>query len=349
MTIPFLTTEKEIQLKQLLLFYSSRIDRAFVAAHKSSRKKIVIALAADYGNLGDVAITMAQQRFLEERYPDRDVILLPISETFTKMRSLKHILTPEDLITTVGGGNTGDMYADIEFARQFILRQFPKNQIITFPQTVDYQDPQRIKKDLKHYACHPHLTVSVREARSQAFYQQHLAKGAALLPDIVLTLGERYGKGAQKRENILICLRKDAECGVRVNPNILEALQEKAPLVFRDTQVDCERLPLAKGMTEVDQLLRLFQQKKLVVTDRLHGMIFACITGTPCIALDNKNKKISGVYHCWLAEKTNIHVFEKEPTTTEFMAKAAELLDQVYTPPKYKPAFSRFFANTFTG
>ena len=35
-----------------------------------------------------------------------------------------------------------------------------------------------------------------------------------------------------------------------------------------------------------------FLKAKVVITDRLHGMIFAAITSTPCIALGNYNHKI---------------------------------------------------------
>lgn len=37
-----------------------------------------------------------------------------------------------------------------------------------------------------------------------------------------------------------------------------------------------------------------FRECELVITDRIHGMIFAAITGTPCIALSNY--KIKGTY-----------------------------------------------------
>ena len=50
--------------------------------------------------------------------------------------------------------------------------------------------------------------------------------------------------------------------------------------------------------------------KKLVVTDRLHCMIFCAVTGTPCIAFDNSNKKISGVYKMWLGDLNYISVSE---------------------------------------
>jgi pyruvyl transferase EpsI len=39
-----------------------------------------------------------------------------------------------------------------------------------------------------------------------------------------------------------------------------------------------------------------FAHARLVITDRLHGMIFAAITGTACIALDNRSGKVSGSY-----------------------------------------------------
>ncbi|MNE93367.1 putative pyruvyl transferase EpsI [compost metagenome] len=36
-----------------------------------------------------------------------------------------------------------------------------------------------------------------------------------------------------------------------------------------------------------------------MITDRLHGMIFAAITSTPCIALGNYNYKVVGSYE-WI-------------------------------------------------
>lgn len=56
------------------------------------------------------------------------------------MKSLKSIIDPNDIITIVGGGNTGDMYDDIEFCRQFIIKQFPNNKIVCFPQTIDFSE-----------------------------------------------------------------------------------------------------------------------------------------------------------------------------------------------------------------
>jgi pyruvyl transferase EpsI len=45
--------------------------------------------------------------------------------------------------------------------------------------------------------------------------------------------------------------------------------------------------------------LQEFASGRLVITDRLHGMLFAVITSTPCIAIDNCSHKVSGTYG-WL-------------------------------------------------
>ena len=51
-------------------------------------RRIFVALAADYGNLGDLAITHAQVRYLKSRWPDAQVIELPISRTLPILKGL---------------------------------------------------------------------------------------------------------------------------------------------------------------------------------------------------------------------------------------------------------------------
>ena len=50
---------------------------------------------------------------------------------------------------------------------------------------------------------------------------------------------------------------------------------------------------------EVEKKLEEFKMAKLVVTDRLHGMIFAAITGTNCIVLNSRSRKLKGCYE-WI-------------------------------------------------
>ena len=66
-----------LKIKQKIIQYISRND--IYKDYKKKDKKIVLALAADYGNLGDVAITYAQRKFLEEKFPNYEVIEIPIA------------------------------------------------------------------------------------------------------------------------------------------------------------------------------------------------------------------------------------------------------------------------------
>ncbi len=44
-----------------------------------------------------------------------------------------------------------------------------------------------------------------------------------------------------------------------------------------------------------------FRQAEIAITDRLHGMVLAAITGTPCIVFSNYNQKVKGTYE-WLKD-----------------------------------------------
>ena len=59
----------------------------------------------------------------------------------------------------------------------------------------------------------------------------------------------------------------------------------------------------------VEKLLKnSFGNRKLIITDRLHGMIFSAITNTPCIALANSTGKVKGVYD-WIRKDNNYIYF----------------------------------------
>ena len=47
------------------------------------------------------------------------------------------------------------------------------------------------------------------------------------------------------------------------------------------------------------QKIEEFKHSKLVITDRLHAMLFSAISGTPCIALNNLSGKVQGGYE-WI-------------------------------------------------
>jgi len=55
----------------------------------------------------------------------------------------------------------------------------------------------------------------------------------------------------------------------------------------------------------VERKLEEFGTKRLILTDRLHGAIFAYITDTPCIAYPNANGKVERVCN-YLSDNGNV-------------------------------------------
>lgn len=56
-------------------------------------------------------------------------------------------------------------------------------------------------------------------------------------------------------------------------------------------------------LSKIEEIARC----ELLITDRLHAMILAAVSKTPCIALNNTNRKIEGVYK-WISNCSYIRL-----------------------------------------
>lgn len=278
------------------------------------RRKVFVFLAADYGNLGDVAITFAQEKLLKEKYPDYEIVDVPISKTLSLLRPIKKIATPEDIITITGGGNMGEMYGDIELLRLMVIQMFPKNKVVVFPQTIDYlgENTYLLRLAKKTYCSHRNLTMLAREQVSYNRMRELFPKvNVKLMPDVVMSLDERR---YAERKGILFCLRNDKEKSAHSQKS--EELRKEAakmglPIMDYDTHIDKEHMSPNIRKDELVKIWNIFSSSQLVVTDRLHGMIFAYITGTPAIVFPNSNFKVEKCYE-WIKNCGYIHFCKEE-------------------------------------
>lgn len=283
------------------------------------KKKVIITLAADYGNLGDVAITYAQTKMLKEKYMGYEIIELPISQTVLYLKTLKRVCSNDDIITIVGGGNMGDLYKSIEFFRQLIIKIFPQNKIISFPQTIDFTTTsmggKELKKAKKIYNNHKNLTLLAREKKSFDLMKKYFPNNNVLFtPDIVLTLNN-ITSPQKARKYITLCLRNDKEKFLPsdIEHDIIEYFKDKESIQHYDTHINQAELTIDEREQELSKIWNVFFESKLVITDRLHGMIFCYITKTPCIVLPNNNAKIKGCYE-WIQDSECILLLEKSNT-----------------------------------
>ncbi|SLL33526.1 polysaccharide pyruvyl transferase [Mycobacteroides abscessus subsp. abscessus] len=280
------------------------------------KPKIFVALAADYGNLGDVAITTAQITFLQDLFPNYNIITVYINELYEKLFTIRKLVTSNDIITIIGGGNMGNMYEGFEENRRNIVELFPNNKIISFPQTIDFEMNKKgeksLGKSIKVYSKHDNLHIFAREVKSYEIMKKQFKNNKVyLVPDIVLYLSKEEPK--LMREGILLCLRNDGEKKLSSTDkdNLITKINNSYSSVgFYDTHIGDENYKKENANQELEKIWNAFKSSRLVITDRLHGMIFCAITQTPCLVLPNSNHKIAGTYSKWLSKLEYIKFVE---------------------------------------
>lgn len=264
------------------------------------KKRIFIFLAADYGNLGDIAITRSQEEFLNQ-FQDRKTVVIPMKKTYRYYYSIKKQLRDDDIITLIGGGNFGDLYFGYQLKRIFIIKKF-KNKTISFPQTIFFNKNATGKLCLKAtqraIERHPDFTLIVRDSKSLRFAKKNFETKILLAPDIVML--KKYNSETF-RKGITVCLRKDKESGLSTKEKneILQLINNKNTRII-DTQIYKKNQTWKQLDANLSKLLDTIASSELLITDRLHGMIFAQITKTPCLVLNNNNNKIKNTYDDWL-------------------------------------------------
>ena len=305
---------EKLKLKIKLLTVSSK-NPFWIEKIKKDKKNIFVFLGGFYQNLGDMAITYAQFEFLKKAYPEANIVAIPSTQTYEAVKTIKNYVANEDIITVIGGGNMSDLYQSLEDARLYVIKNFPNNKIISFPQTIDFEDCKKLSVSRKAYQNHKNLTIFARENNSFIRAKQYFPKvDIKECPDIVLSLNKI--EPICERTDIICCLRADKEQNLTNSER--QEIIDKIKNIFPDAQFtdtvdvalkDCTPKRYSQTLENFWNRLR---KSKVVITDRLHCMIFCAITGTPCVAFDNSNKKISGVYNQWMSELSYIKLFEND-------------------------------------
>ena len=267
----------------------------------------------EYKNLGDQAIVEAIRQFLSERMPHRVVCEIPHSLCERYWTEIVHRLPSGAPIILPGGGNMGIEWFMEEQYRRRVLTDLKDRSVLIFPQTIYYGESERGTKEFENskkiYNEHPCLTLVAREEVSYIIMKSaYLNAHVILSPDIVLCW-KPPRTAIKKRTGILLCFRSDAESVLSASDrneifNTVKQLDQDVRFTetcYKKQINDRQRRPL------LTRKMREFCSARLVVTDRLHGMIFAALAETPCVVLTNYNQKISGVYK-WLEDLDYVHL-----------------------------------------
>lgn len=280
-----------------------------------NKKKILHLLTPTHGNMGDQAIAYATERYLKENFIEYEILEFYRDDIYKYAETIKKLLNKDDLIFLIGGGNMGNLYIAEEKSRRFVIEKFSENKIISMTQTIsftkDNEGHQELSKTKEIYNNHRDLTIIAREKYSFKIMKEEFTSCKIIEnPDIVLYLSDSFNDNIANRKNIMTCLRSDKESILgNQKQNFLNKLKTKYDNVFEYDTVINRYVDRSTRIDELNDMFDKFSASKVVITDRLHGMVFCAITKTPCIVTKSLDNKVIGTYE-WIKDLNYIRLVD---------------------------------------
>ncbi len=289
------------------------------------RKKGCVAIligTPTHGNLGDQAIVLAEKKMLSKIDNIGGVVEISSKNYLRNPDLIQSFVDHNDLVIIDGGGSMGTLWVNNEYRFRDVVSRFHNNNIYIFPQTIYYGDEgweQHVLKESKVvYSRHNKLTIFCRDYSSYFFAQRMFINNEVIyVPDIVLSLYP-WKTDCNRQNKVLVCFRDDIEStgSNQVKVGILKKVDELAAKVEKTSTLTGGYINKCNRQNELRGKLEEFSSAKLVITDRLHAMIFCALTGTPCLAIDNVSKKVSGTYE-WIKELSYIKMISTNDSTED--------------------------------
>lgn len=283
------------------------------------KKKIFIVGTPVHGNLGDQALLYAEEKMILNTKPKYKIIEIP-SSIASKLTNIISLAIRANDIYIQAGGFLGNLWMNEEIMFRNIIKRFKNNKIVVLPQTVfftnDYEGQKEYKKSKAIYESHNNLTFILREYISYNYMKTNFSKCKIdLKPDMALYLNKNdfIFVDNKKVNRALFCIRKDKEKIKYDFNNIKKILKHYGITEIKetDTVINKNIYNNKKRIKYLTEKINDFRNSEIIITDRLHGMIFALISNKPCLVYQNKSPKILGVYE-WIKDCGYIKLYDKK-------------------------------------
>lgn len=274
------------------------------------KRDILLLGTPNHSNIGDSEIVIAEKEFLKAH--NLGFFELTVNDYVEFKQQIINKKSRFTCIMLHGGGNIGDQYKREEEVRRDIISSFKDKTIIIFPQTIYFTDTEsgksELKKTIQIYNNHPDLIICIREKYSFQQYSRYFHK-TLLVPDIVLSENRREKK--YNNNKVLFVMRKDEEKKIcQEEIDIIKRLLDSCNIKYDFSDMMCNtRIRKNNRKKKVTEKLSEISQYGLVITDRLHGMVFSYLMKTSCIALGNYNNKVKGTYE-WISFDESIEFID---------------------------------------
>ena len=290
-------------------------------ASTEGKNRFFLFMLPEHGNLGDYAIGYSEEVFLETYFPEYGIIKVTIDNwKYLKSRIIS-IVNENDVILISGGGNIGDIWSSFQMSKD-IVDSFKDNTAFFLPNNLTYStelisENKQIQQDIEWFKDKDKLHIFCREEKSWSFLSEYLPN-VYLVPDMCLYMlaneklrTEYVNYTDVKKDYVLTIFRNDVEKVFEGESEIASILKNMGETQVKVDTHQYKYIPYEAGKDTLKELFNTIMGAKLVITDRLHGMIFSVIANKPCIVFDNSTKKISGVYQ-WVKNIKNIKFVEEK-------------------------------------
>lgn len=289
--------------RQKCLSYQKERYKALISPFVVGKNAILVDMV-DHWNLGDSFIEWGEHLFLNEtgNYP-KQLCSLNACDWEEIDKSIAE--NPNNSVLLIhGGGNFGDLWIEERKHHRWIVLGHNNVPIVFLPQSVHYVDVKKCRKDYHLLRRHPNVQLFARDNHSLHTFRTHFKKNSSkLCPDAAFFIGNVKKCEESPIVDILIIARKDVEASSSLGSldlNIQTVLNESG-VSFLHTDWPCveeesiilPHNPLDHAKSRFELGKKCLCRGKVLVTDRLHGVILAMLMGVPHVFLDNSYKKIS--------------------------------------------------------
>lgn len=268
-----------------------------------------------HDNIGDQLIYLGTLRFLRENRISVSAISSAYNYSPRKDRSI---------LLLHGGGNLGDLYQHHELFREKIISENLHRRIIILPQSIYFQERDAFDRAQRVMSSHHDLHICARDKRSLEIARR-LSRHTILMPDMAHRLYPVIGRLSRTTKPATLSLRRtDNETAHSAYTSILGfATQTDWPelIGYRHRRRIRRAVRVLKALTtlglagaisrpfskwwecESNELaaraIDLFSKHSLVITDRLHAHILACLMDIPSKVQDNVYGKNLSYVESW--------------------------------------------------
>ena len=285
----------------------------------------------NYYNPGDQLIWEGEEQILKQ-------LNIKVKYRASHFYFNEKMISNNDCIILHGGGNFGDIYEQHQKFKEAIIRKFPQNKIIICSSTVHFTYKDNLRKSAKLFSKHPNVIIFARDKKSFRILQDNFKNAKCyLMPDMAFGIKKikkisHKSKDKQilfhfRTDNEKSCLHKDSldfinylyisdwkpYCQKSFKGNIHWWITNINKVLLRLLKLRTHwnekhdvygMIKLHSKEAQIDAAVNFFQHYNLIITNRLHGHILACLLGIPNIVLDNNYGKNKSFFETWMKKNT---------------------------------------------